>query len=200
MRTLACAVVTGFALAGMAWAGGDKAQTPFADTSSIDGGSNGFSNGISSGSAKTTGCTTQIKFKGLSGINAGDQVICIGSADVRAAALGPNPAGNSVVWQVPALLGAIKIKSSVAIIDVGGNHCGSTKVVSLNASTQCYKPDPGYNPATACGTVPAIWIAAPANTTGLLGLCQGVNQGDRIPPPSSGKIAETAQTILVGAK
>ena len=200
MRKLACAIMAGFAFAGIAWAGGDKAQTPFADTSSINGGSNGFTNGISSGSTKTTGCTSQIQLKKLSGVNAGDLLICIGSADVRAAALGPNPAGNSVVWRAPAVLGGLKIKSSVAIIDVGGNHCGSTKAVDLNAGTACYLPDPGYNPATACGTVPGIWIAAAPNTSGLIGLCQMTSIGQRIPPPSSGKIAETGMTILVGAK
>ena len=74
------------------------------------------------------------------------------------------------------------------------------KAVDLNAGTACYKPDSGYDPATACGTVPGIWIAAPANTTGLVGLCQGTVPGQRIPPPSSGEIARTGITILVGAK
>lgn len=200
MRKFLCAIAAGVAFSTVAWAGGDKAATAFVDVSSIDGGANGFSNGISSGQSKTGGCTTQIKMKGLTGINVGDQIICTGSADVKAAALPAGGAGNSVVWVVPAIAGGLKIKSSVAIVDVGGNHCGSTKVVSFNAETRCYKPDPGYNPATACGTVPGIWIAAPVNTTGLVGLCQGTSLGQRIPPPSSGEIARTGMTILVGAK
>jgi hypothetical protein len=139
--------------------------------------------------------------KGLTGVAAGDLLICIGSADVRAAALGSNPAGNSVVWRAPAVLGGLKIKSSLTSISVGGNSCGTTKAVDFNANTACYKPDPSYDPATACGTVPGIWIAAPpASPGGLQGLCQMTSLGQRIPPPSSGKIAETGMTILVGAK
>jgi hypothetical protein len=203
MRKFMCAVIAGIAFAGVAWAGGDKAQTAFADVSSIDGGAHGFSNGVSSGSSKTTGCTTQIQMKGLSGVNAGDMVICTGSADVLASALPAGGAGNSVVWRVPAKAGAIKIKSSVAIITVAGQHCGSAKAISFNAETRCYKDDPGYDPAAACATIPApgaLWVAAPTNTTGLLGLCQGFALGDRIPPPSSGEIARTGMTIAVGAK
>jgi hypothetical protein len=199
MRKFVCAVIAGVAFAAVAWAGGDKAQTAFVDVSNT--GTNGFTNGTSQGTSKTTGCTTQIGFKNLTGIAAGDQVICTGSADVIAPGVfNPPGAGNSVVWSVPAVTGGIKIKSSVAIITVGGQHCGSTTALSYNAETRCYKPDPTYNPATACGTIPGIWVAAPTNTTGLLGLCQGTAVGQRIPPPSSGEIARTGMTILTGAK
>jgi len=200
MRNFVCALAAGVAFSAVAWAGGDKSSTAFVDPSSLDGGANGFTNGVSSGSSKSSGCTTQIKIKGLTGLNDGDQVICIGSADVKAAALPPGGAGNSVVWTVPVAAGQIKLKSSVAIIDVGGNHCGSTKATAINSDARCYKPDGAYNPQTACGTIPGIWIAAPANTTGLVGLCQGTAVGQRIPPPSSGEICRTGMTIPVGAK
>lgn len=200
MRKFVGATIGALAFAAVASAGGDKAQTAFVDPSSIDGGANGFTNGVSSGKSKSGGCTTQIQLKGLSGINDGDQIICTGSADVKAAALPAGGAGNSVVWIVPAKAGGIKIKSSVAIIDVGGNHCGSTKATAINSEARCYKPDSGYDPAAACATVPGIWIVAPTNTTGLVGLCQGTAVGQRIPPPSSGEIARTGMTIPVGAK
>ena len=199
MRKFVCAVIAGVAFSTVAWAGGDKAATAFVDVSNS--GTNGFTNGTSSGQSKTSGCTTQIKFKGLAGVNAGDMLICTGSADVIAPPIfNPPGAGNSVVWQVPAVAGGLKIKSSVAIIVVSGQHCGSTTALSYNAETRCYLPDSLYNPATACGMIPGIWIAAPSNTTGLVGLCQGTAVGQRIPPPSSGEIARTGMTILVGAK
>jgi hypothetical protein len=199
MRNFVCAIAAGVAFATVAWAGGDKAATAFVDVSNS--GTNGFTNGTSSGQSKTGGCTTQIKFKGLTGVAAGDMLICTGSADVIAPPIfNPPGAGNSVVWQVPAIAGGLKIKSSVAIISVAGQHCGGTTALSYNAETRCYKPDPGYDPQTACGTIPGIWVAAPTNTTGLVGLCQGTAVGQRIPAPSSGEIARTGMTILVGAK
>jgi hypothetical protein len=199
MRKFVCAIAAGVVFASGAWAGGDKAATAFVDVSNS--GTNGFTNGTSSGQSKTSGCTTQIKMKGLTGVNVGDMIICTGSADVIAPGVfNPPGAGNSVVWEVPAIAGGLKIKSSVAIISVGGQHCGGTTALSYNAETRCYKPDPGYDPQTACGTIPGIWIAAPTNTTGLVGLCQGTAVGQRIPAPSSGEIARTGMTILVGAK
>jgi len=201
LRKLTCLVAAGVAFATVAWAGGDKAATAFVDVSSVDGGANGFSNGVSSGQNKTGGCTTQIKMKGLTGVSLGDQIICTGNADVVAPPAIPSPgAGNSAVWRVPAIAGGLKLKSSLAIVDVGGNHCGATKVISYNAETRCYKPDPGYDPAAKCATIPGIWLAAPANTTGLLGVCQGTALGQRIPPPASGEIARTGSTIPIGAK
>lgn len=199
MRKFVCAVIAGVAIAGVAWAGGDKAATAFADVSNS--GTNGFTNGTSSGQSKTGGCTTQIKMKGLTGVNAGDVLICIGSADVIAPGVfNPPGAGNSVVWEVPAITGGLKIKSSVASVSVGGQHCGSTLAISYNAETRCYKPDNTYNPQTACQSIPGIWIASSDTSTGLQGLCQGTAFGQRIPPPSSGEIARTGMTIPVGAK
>jgi len=66
------------------------------------------------------------------------------------------------------------------------SECGEVYVQPSRVS----KPDPGYVPSTAC--VGAIWIAAPANTTGLVGLCQGVSFGQRINPPSSGLMPRAA--------
>ncbi len=180
-------------------AGGDKAAQPLVDTSSIAGGANGFTNGTSSGVSKSGGCTVQVQMKGVTGLTDGDQVICIGSADVKAALI-PAGGGNSVVWIVPAKKGGIKIKNSVAVIDVAGQHCGSSNTISFNASTQCYKPDGAYNPATACSGAGMLWIAAPVGTVNLVGLCQGGSIGQRIPGPASGLIAESGMTILTGAK
>ena len=199
MKTIAFAVIALLA-AGSAMAGGDKSSNAFVDTSSIAGGANGFVNGTSSGVSKSSGCTIQVQLKGVTGLGDGDQVICIGSADVRALLL-PGGGGNSVVWRAPAKKGAIKIKNSVSVIDVAGQHCGSGNTVSWNATTTCYKPDATYDPATACNGVPGKgWIPAPAGTVNLLGLCQGGAVGQRIPPPSSGVIAETGMTIKTGAK
>ena len=199
MRKLVIVAIGILALAPAALAGGDKSTSTFADITSINGGSNGFANGTSGGTSKSGGCTIQLAMKGLSGLTDGDNVICTGCADVRAAALGPNPAGNCVVWAIPAKKGSIKTKSSVGIIDVAGQHCGSTQTVSFNAQTTCYKPDLSYDPATACSGG-QLWIPAPVNKGFLVGLCQGFTEGARITPPTSGEIARTGQTILLGAK
>lgn len=202
MKKVLVAVMAVLTAGSAAMAGGDKVATAFVDTSSVDGGSNGFTNGVSAGTAKQGGCSIQIAMKGLNTttIPDGSLVICVGSADVRAAALGPNPAGNSVVWTVPAKAGKIAIKNTVAVLDVGGNHCGSAKTISSNSDTACFLPDGGYNPQTACSGAGGLWIPSPVGTVNLKGLCQGFTNGFRIPNPSTGKIASTGSTILLGAK
>jgi hypothetical protein len=201
-RAVVFAAIAVLGSGSMVFAGGDKASTPFADTSSVAGGANGFTNGTSSGVSKSGGCTIQIQLKKLNTalIPDGANVICVGSADVLAASLPPGGAGNSVVWVSPAKAGGVKIKNSVAVLDVGGQHCGSSQTVSFNSGTTCYLPDPGYDPATACQLPAALWVPNPDPTSQLKGLCQGFALGYRIPAPSSGKIAETAMTILTGAK
>lgn len=202
MKKVLVAVMAVLTAGSAAMAGGDKVTTAFVDTSSVAGGANGFTNGVSVGTSKSGGCTIQIAMKNLNQttIPDGSLLICIGSADVRAAALGPNPAGNSVVWTVPAKAGKLAIKNTVAVLDVGGNHCGTTQTVSFNSDTACFLPDGAYDPATACSAASGLWIPAPVGTVNMKGLCQMFTLGARIGNPSSGKIASTGMTILLGAK
>ncbi len=202
MKKIALATVALLLSGSLAMAGTDKTQAAFVDVSSVNGGLNGFTNGTSSGKSKSGGCTAQIQLKGLTGLSDGALVICTGSADVVVPTLPGGRGGNSIVWRAPVKSGGINVKNSFAVIDVGGNHCGSAKTVSYNSDTRCYLPDSGYDPAAACAGAGMFWVAAPAGTVNMLGLCQGLSgsEGQRIPPPASGEIARTGMTIPLGAK
>jgi hypothetical protein len=207
MKTVGLATVVGFLVtvgvpihASSVALAADKSSTPFVNTSST-GSPFGFINGTSTGLSKVSGCTIQIELKKLRGLSDGAQVICIGSADVKTAAL-PGGAGVSVVWIAPVVAGNVKIKNSVSVFDENGVHCGSAQAVAWNGTTTCYQYTAAYDPAAVCAGQGGVWSWAPAGTVFLVGLCQGPELAldFRILPPSSPKLAETGMTILTGAK
>ena len=186
--------------ASTSWAG-DKSGEAFVDTSSLAGGSNGFTNGISTnlvystGASKSAACKIKVQFKGLTGLADGAELICIGSADVKASIF-PAGAGNSAlltaVWDQ--LTGKALGKADLRRV-AGGVGCGSLDAINYDNDMDCYLPDAGYDPATQCATDGALWVAAAAESTdNFLGICQGGAPGFRITPPGSGLLASQGAT------
>jgi hypothetical protein len=194
MRKANWLVVAAFVMAGNAALAADKSIEAFVDPSSVVGGLNGFTNQeVSTGKSKAGKCKMVIKFGGLAGFAAGDKLICIAGADVRATlGLPPGLVGNSVVVHVVADgFGAAKGKANLTNIG-----CGTiSDAISINGSLVCYKPDLSYNPPAACaGAIPPmLWVPPTTTPTDqLVGLCQGfvAGAGERLPPPTSGVVAQ----------
>ena len=96
------------------------------------------------------------------------------------------------------LLTGASIAALVLITDFAPSILHVTGAVAILLAGWMVHEAAGLHPQRM--TIPGIWLAAPANTTGLLGVCQGTALGQRIPPPASGEIARTGSTIPIGAK
>jgi hypothetical protein len=178
----------------------DQSANTMVATQSLNGNAvvNNFSTAIS---VKSKGCPLQLAMKGLSSVGNGDLLICIAEADVIAPPALPSAAGNSVVLALEVSKGSVKGKINLA--EIG---CGGQDSVSFNSDLKCYLDDGvflGSDPATnwranclAAGMIAADNPAAsPAklklnpNQNIVVGLCQGLSQGQRIVPPTSLEIA-----------
>src|SRR5262249_36912276 len=208
MRTIF--VVAGIVLliGSTSFAGGDKAANAVADPSGLNGGANGFTNGTSAGAVKSAGCKIQGKIAGITGLADGDVVICIGAGAVYGTPLGPSTLlGNAAIIRGVHTGGQINFKADLTGVGCG-NATLSAKIVSLDPTFACYKPDAAYsdptspstNWHTSCAGIP---VDNPAAATGLpakvatLGVCQATS-GSANPQaaPLTGEIFETGQTIL----
>lgn len=178
----------------------DQASNTMVAMQSLSGNAvvNNFNTAIS---VKSKGCPLQLAMKGLSGVGDGDLIICVAEADVIAPPALPNPAGNSVVVALEVSKGSVKGK-----IDLAEIGCGAQDSVNFNSNLKCYLDDGvflGSNDATnwkaSCQAAGMIAVANPATAPAKLklnpdqnivvGLCQGLSQGQRINPPSSLEIA-----------
>jgi hypothetical protein len=189
MRTIAVTLALTLAFGSVALAGPkDKSQETLIDGSSINGNGTTWDNRTVSTKVKTGKCKMQIQFKDAKAAIEGQNVICLGEADVIADLLPPPGAGNSVVTRGVVSGGKLKIKGNMAAVG-----CGQiSDAINFNATTTCYEEDPNYNPEVECANSSMLWIQAPLpgyKPDSLEGLCQGLVFGDRINPPSSPVLA-----------
>jgi len=192
------------ALGSTAWAGPkDKVTEALIDATSINGTTGVWDNNVTAATVKQGKCKMQIQIKGLPAGLEGENIICVAGADVRSSGLGGGTvvAGNSIVGAAAVSKGKLKIKMDLTQITCGAAGTGS---IAFNGGITCYRDDPTYNWATACGSINGVggmvWLTIPssgAKGDQLLGLCQGFNaatQGVRIPPPASAILAVQGQS------
>ncbi len=199
MRKIIMISAMAVAIAGPALAGPkDQTKDSFIGPQGLNGNAT-VNNSTTSFSLATKGCKVQIKAKGLVGTTDGDIIICVAGADVIAPpALGAPGAGNGVV-----ILGEVK-KGGLGIkADLGEVLCGSNEQINFNGTLDCYLDDPAYRApagtwATLCAGQGMLVVANGVNGTKLkvnntenviVGLCQGITLGARLPGPSSALIA-----------
>lgn len=186
------------AVAAPAWAGPkDQIKQSLIGVDAI-GGNATVNNATTAFSMAAKGCTVQIKAKGLSGVADGDMVMCIVGADVKATGLPAGGAGNGVLLVGEVKKAGISLKASLA--EIG---CGGTDQINYNGNMHCYLDDATYRTtgwSTAClgaGMAP-IANAQPepkqlkvnAGQNIVVGLCQGLSPGQRLPGPGAGLIAQ----------
>jgi hypothetical protein len=190
MRTFVLTTVFALAVACFALAGPkDKSQETLIDPSSVDGNGTTWDNKTVTGKVKTGGCKLQIQFKDAKAAIEGQNVICLGEADVIADLLPPPGAGNTIVTRGIVSGGKLKIKGKMAAVG-----CGViSDAINFNATTTCYQEDPTWDPAVECpasGSLGMLWIEPSGfKEDSVEGLCQGLVLGDRINPPSSPVLA-----------
>jgi hypothetical protein len=191
MQQFVYAVAVTVVLSATAWAGPkDATQETLIDPSSIEGNGVTWDNRTVQTKVKAGKCKLQIQFKGTLPAIEGQTLICLASADVRASALPIGLIGNSVVLTGTVESGKLKMSANLAAIG-----CGVlSSAINVNGNTICYEEDPSYDPAAACAGAGMLWVPPSAGfkPDSLAGLCQGFvdGAGERIPPPSSPKLAE----------
>ena len=209
MKKIAIVVSVLFAFSAPVLAGPkDKSSQTLID---IDG-AGVIDNNLTKTQIKSKGCTLQIKMKPTTGLNDGDVVICIASADIRSAING----GNSVVITGEAKAGQVKIKADLSEVVLAGNSCGSVVTDQFNGSLDCYLDDQTYRTtgvagnwedACAGGKGPNLNPDAKTLKTALdgngdpqkvvVGICQGVVDGFRITPPPTQRFAVTGGRVQI---
>jgi hypothetical protein len=164
----------------------DKTQEALINPTDVAGNAS-WDNTVVATKVKTGKCKVQIQFKDASGVE-GQEVICLGEADVISSTLAPPGAGNGVVMKGIVSGGKLKIKGKMT-----GVGCGSEAAITLNSAVTCYEEDPTYDPAVACASMPGLWVPqgsiVEVKPDSIVGLCQGVTLGARIAPPASPLLA-----------
>jgi hypothetical protein len=195
MRKIAMATAALLAFTGTAFAGPkDKTSETLVNPSSINGSAE-WNNTTVSTKVKSGKCKLQIQFKDATGI-AGDDIVCLGEADVLSATLGVGLFGNSVVIQ-----GTVEADGKFkAKANLGAIGCGILDTaLAMNGGTRCYQATVGtgvgeYDWAAACsgaGMAPIGANVLPGtediNGDAVVGICQGLvaNAGQRINPPAA---------------
>jgi hypothetical protein len=155
-------------------------------------------NATTSFSMAVKGCSAQFKAKGLVGVADGAMIMCVVGADVKATGLPAGGAGNGVF-----IVGEVK-KAGISLkADLSEIGCGGADQINYNGNVHCYLDDVTYRTtgwSTAClgaGMAP-IANAQPepkqlkvnAGQNIVVGLCQGISPGQRLPGPGSGLIAQ----------
>ncbi|MDX2169565.1 MAG: hypothetical protein SF182_21025 [Deltaproteobacteria bacterium] len=187
------------AVAAPAFAGPkDQTKDSLIGTQSLAGNAT-VNNDTTAFSMASKGCKVQIKAKGLTGTTDGDIIICVAGADVIAPpALNAPGAGNGIVMLGEVKKGGLGIKADLT--EVG---CGGANQINFNGTLNCYLDDPAYRtPAgtwsTLCAGQGMLAVAnaqpdpATLKVSGenvIVGLCQGISLGQRLPGPASALIA-----------
>lgn len=195
MKRIALVLAMAVAASGAAWAGPkDKVGEALVNPSSLNG-SPDWDNRTVAGKVKSSKCKFQV---GVKANPAGDltegPVICFAEADVYAASLPPGLHGNSVVLAGVSAAGKVKIKADFRAIG-----CGlESPSTAINGTTVCFLEDlANFDWQAECGGAGMLPIAANAlpSTVGIkggavVGLCQGLGAGARIPRPAVPVLAE----------
>jgi hypothetical protein len=164
----------------------DKTTETLVNPSSIAGGG-GWDNTLIATKVKSGKCKIQIQAKDALAL-AGQDIICLAEANVRIGSLGGNRFGNSVV-----LAGTVDANGKLKIkAKLGAIGCGSqSEALALDGSMTCYAESLGNYDAEA--NCPYLWIPPDLvnfKPDGLVGLCQGLADGQRITPPAQPILAE----------
>jgi len=203
MRKIAVICTALIFTAGSAWAGAkDKSSNTLVDINAA-----GVINNVTGKTkTKSKGCTLQIQAKPVA-LADGEMVICIAEADVVGVG------GNSILIAGEAKAGQLKIKAPMGEATFAGLGCGDIEAISYNGNMRCYKDDATYR---GDANVPGSWKAActgngmlagvagtetflKVNDTQpvMIGLCQGLSIGLRIPGPPSVEFMRQGQRTAV---
>ena len=196
MRKVAVICTALLFTAGSAWAGAkDKSSNTLVDISGV---AAVINNTTVKTATKSKDCTLQLQAKPVT-LADGDVVICIAEADVVSSLFAPL-GGNSILIAGEAKSGQLKIKAPMGETTFAGLGCGDLEAISYNGNMRCYTDNAVYR---GDANVPGSWraacggagmLAGTAGTTMLkvnntqpivIGLCQGLVQGARIPAPGA---------------
>ncbi|MGH7787168.1 MAG: hypothetical protein ACRERC_09910 [Candidatus Binatia bacterium] len=197
MRKIAVICTALLFTAGSAWAGAkDKSSNTLVEITPAG----VIDNVTGKTKTKSKDCTLQIQAKPVV-LADGEMVICIAEADVVGVG------GNSILIAGEAKAGQLKIKAPMGEASFAGLGCGDIQAISYNGNMRCYKDDAAYRTggwATAC--TGAGMLAGVGGTTMLkandtqpimIGLCQGLTIGLRIPGPPSVEFMRQGQRTAV---